>query len=344
VADLGTATGQGQDAAMPAAVLRELADRFALGTIDACTAISQGLMNLNWRVRSGAGEFAIKQIRDATPAAARRQHRLLPRLAERGIPVPAVRHTRDGDSLAEIDGHRYAALGWSPGRHRTGLQLSLPACGRLGGLLGSLHRCLQDLLPATPLTLPGAPVHLHHAVAQLDMFASAAAGHDDFDRLARAEIAWRRRLLDEIACLRPPDRPVRPVGWTHGDLNHLNLLFTGDAVSAVLDWDRLGVRPYGLEVVRTATLLFATGDERGADLHRIAAFTAGYRNHIAISDDELRDAALRRWWAVACESWILRLHYLGNNRSCDHLLPASGLMLRWWTRHRDAVDAALSAC
>jgi hypothetical protein len=66
-------------------------------------------------------------------------------------------------------------------------------------------------------------------------------------------------------------------------------------VSGVLDGDRLDARPYGLEVVRTATLLFGTGDHRGADLRRIAAFAAGYRAHTAISDDALRDAAHRRW-------------------------------------------------
>jgi Ser/Thr protein kinase RdoA (MazF antagonist) len=330
--------------ALPQSVVAAIAERFALGAVSSCTPVTEGLMNPNWRVRSAAGVFAVKQLRDATPDAVRRQHELLPRLAGRGIPVPAVRAARGGDSLADIDGHWYAVSGWLAGTHRTGRQLGLPACRALGALLGRIHTCLRDLLPVAAPTLLDKPTAVVDAVANLDRFAMAAtAGDDAFDRLALAEIAWRRDLLTRVAAQRPAEQWVQPVGWTHGDLNHLNLLFTRQAVSGVLDWDRLDIRPYGLEVVRSATLLFATDDARGADLQRIAAFVAGYRRHVTITDDELRDAAHRRWWTVVCESWVLRMHYAQNNRLCDHLLAGSGNLLRWWTGNRQAVDAALTA-
>ena len=326
-----------------APIAETLAERFALGTVVSCTPITQGLMNPNWRLRTTSGLFAVKRLRDASPAAVRRQHQLLPRLAEHGLPVPAACPTRGGDSLAEIDGDWYAVIGWLPGAHRTGRQLSLTACRALGELLGRIHVCLRELLPGAPPSLVDDPRPVADTAAKLDHYArAAAAGRDDFDAFAVSEIAWRQRHLREVGDLRPPAAPaVRPVGWTHGDINHLNLLFTGDRVSGVLDWDRLDVRTYGLEVVRTATVLFATGGREGADLRRIAAFVAGYRTHMAIDDDALRDAAHRRWWTLVCDTWFLSLHYDRHNRSCDHLFRSSGQVLRWWTAHRDAVDAAL---
>jgi len=325
---------------LPAAV----ADRFGVGAVLSCTPVTEGLMNPNWRLVTTRGAFAVKLLRDASPAEVRGQHRLLPLLAERGLPVPPVRRTRDGDSLAEVDGEWYAMTGWLPGAHRRGPGLSPPACRALGELLGSLHAALRDLRPQAPPSLPDDPRRAEDAVAALDRYARyAAPRRDDFDVFASAEIAWRRRLLHRVREQRPPTRAVRPVGWTHGDLNDLNLLFVGETVSGLLDWDRLGLRPYGLEVVRTATLMFGTGDHRGVDLPRTAAFTAGYRTRMRLDDEALRDAAHRRWWTLATDTWFLRLHYDDHNPSCDHLLRRSGRLLRWWTTHRRTLDAALTS-
>ena len=327
------------------AVVAALADQFDVGAVSSCVPITHGLMNTNWRWETAAGVFAVKQLRDASPVAVRRHHEVLPRLAEQGLPVPAPRATSGGDSLCKIDSHWYAMIGWLPGVHRTGSQLNLPDCRRLGELVGRIHTGLRKVLPDALPSLADNPRQVADTEAKLDRLARAAtAGRDDFDRFAATEIAWRRRLLHEVAGQRPhTTAAVRPVGWTHGDINHLNLLFTGGQVTGVLDWDRLDVRTYGLEVVRTATLLFGTGDHDGVDLPRIAAFTAGYRAHVTISDDALRDAAHRRWWTLVCDTWFLRLHYDENNRSCDHLLRTSGRLLRWWTDHRAELDAALTA-
>jgi hypothetical protein len=51
-------------APLPAA----LADRFALGRVRSCAPITQGLMNPSWRLETTVGVFAVKQVRDATPA------------------------------------------------------------------------------------------------------------------------------------------------------------------------------------------------------------------------------------------------------------------------------------
>lgn len=311
-----------------------MAARFGLGSVIDCTPITEGLMNPNWRLTTTAGVFALKQLRDATPAAARRQESVLPLLAAYGVPVPEVRG-------GEVGGHYYLVARWMPGTHRLGSSLPLGACRALGDLVGRIHIGLTAALPNPP-PLPDHPRTVADARADLERLGRLATADCDvapggFDRFAVGEIAGRLRLLDAVGHLRPADESdVQPAGWTHGDLTDLNLLFDGDAVCGVLDWDRLGVRPYGLEVVRTASIMFEIGD-----LERVRAFAVGYRGRVDIGDDALGDAARRRWWALVTDTYFLRRHYDLGDSACDHLLRRSAEVLRWWTPHRDAFDAAL---
>ena len=137
--------------------------------------------------------------------------------------------------------------------------------------------------------------------------------------------------------------PAAPCGYTHGDFQHLNILWAKGRISAVLDWDRLDVRPLGLELARSATLLFGCGDERGLDLTRVAAFSSGYRHLRPVSDADLADAVHRLWWErISNDLWQLRLHYEEAATSCDHLFFSASKLLTWWTANRDAVTAAFT--
>jgi len=305
-----------------------IAGALGLGRVSDCRAVTSGVMNLNWRLTTDAGTFAVKQLRDRTPGEIRMVNELLPRLAAAGFPVPTPR----GDPV-RVDGEWYAATAWLNGVH--------PKIGTLrddlGKLVGRLHVALATLCPRSPRHRPDVPESPFKSLKTLAVYAGKPP-IDDFDRTALREIEWRRTMLAELADQRPADAELGPCGWTHGDLQPFNLLVDADGrVTGILDWDRLGVRPYGLEVVRTATIMC------GHDLDRIAAFVAGYRAHIPITDAELADAAHRRWWTLLTETWQLERHYEHDDRSCDHLLARRGDYLRWWTEHRAEVTAALTA-
>ncbi|WP_433295978.1 phosphotransferase [Actinoplanes sp. CA-030573] len=312
--------------------MSRVAAAFQLGEVVDCRPVTTGVMNQSWRLRTTIGTYAIKQLRDRPVADVRAAQALMPPLAARGFPVAE-------GSVARVDSDWYAAHAWLPGSHFRGSSFSLEACARFGEMIGRLHRELGSLCSPPPAAVPDSPPA--DARLALEKYATIAPV-DDFDRLARREIAWRRELLLEHAAGRPPDREIAPGGWTHGDLQPFNLLTVGDRITGILDWDRLGVRPYGLEVVRTATICFSTGDQTGLDLGRAAAFAQGYRRRIPLTDAELADAADRRWWTLLTETWPLRRHYDEGDRSCDHLFTRRGAFLRWWTAHRAEVVAALT--
>ena len=85
--------------------------------------------------------------------------------------------------------------------------------------------------------------------------------HPAQERSPRPVLWQRKLLLEKYGHLRPQsDVPTGPFGWTHGDFQHLNVIWSGEDVAAVIDWDRIRVRMWGEEVARSATLLFGHDD------------------------------------------------------------------------------------
>ena len=251
--------------------LQQVADAFGLGAVTRVEVVTEGLMNRNWRVTTVTGVWAVKQVLDVDAAAARRQHRATAALAGVGLPVPAP-VTAGDDTVVVVDGAVYTMLPWADGIHRRGPTLTVAEASALGELLARLHAALAEMMPPAPDRLVVPATDLPTAHAKIDRYLGLITqrpGRDGFDRFAETQLHQRRRLLDQVAHLRPTEGvPVEPCGYTHGDFQYLNLLWNQGRVSAVLDWDRLDVRPVGLEVARSATLLFGYGDERGLDLAR----------------------------------------------------------------------------
>jgi homoserine kinase type II len=159
-----------------------------------------------------------------------------------------------------------------------------------------------------------------------------------------ATLRRRKELLEQYQAQRPASGPpLGPVGWTHGDFQPLNVVWLGGQVAAVLDWDRVGVRLLGEEVVRSASYLFATADGTALDLGQIAAFTAGYRTQVPLTRAASDEAAERMWWQRMTDLWILRFRYDRADSSCDHLYAASCAVLEWWTARRGEVREAFAA-
>ncbi|GIM90167.1 phosphotransferase [Paractinoplanes toevensis] len=326
--------------------LHQVVDAFRIGPVVRVDVVTEGLMNRNWRVTTTLGEWAVKQVLDVDATAARRQHRATTALARLGLPVPAPATAGD-DSVVTVDGAVYAVQPWVNGAHRHGLTLTIHEAAALGELLARLHTALAEIMAPAPHRLVAPVTDLATAHTKINRYLDLIAqlpGRDDFDRYAEAQLHRRRHLLEQTADLRPTAGiPVEPCGYTHGDFQYLNLLWNGGSVSAVLDWDRLDVRPLGLEIARSATLLFGYGDERGLDLDRIAAFSAGYRQGRPVAASDLADAVHRLWWErVSNDLWQLRLHYDNTDTSCDYLFTSASAVLGWWTTRRDAVTAAFT--
>ncbi|MFD3503335.1 phosphotransferase [Streptomyces sp. NPDC058678] len=327
--------------------LGALLRQYSAGSALACEPVDQGLLNRGYRLRTTRGRYFLKHHFDpetADPAAITRQHRATQRLADLGVPVAPPLTGRDGRTVAVVGGHAYALHPWVDGRHRHGGQLTTAQCGRLGALLGVVHASLERVMRTQARARAKSPETAEAAdtFALIDDLLARVRRHrpaDSFDELARHRLLERRALLEQHADRRPPRGGS--VGWVHGDFHPFNLLYKGDAPAAIVDWDRLGVKPRAEEAVRAAAIFFVR--PAGAlDLPKVRAYARAYRRTAGAPPSELAAAAHRVWWERLNDFWMLRWHYERGDTRADPQFPAASALAVWWTREYDAVCDAFA--
>lgn len=332
--------------------LPRIQEAYGLGTLNGenLTYLRDGMMNLNWRLRADRGTYALKQILDIPLSTARRNLRVQAMLAANGVPACVPEISGDGDVVIEAAGRGYCLLPWAEGTHLPGPQLSLEQASRLGRLAGHIHQRLNSLPPESGLPqvtaaprskAPGQDTALAEADRYLRLI-SALQVRQPFDVTVTELLEQRKTLLKGYGTQRPTsDVPVGPAGWTHGDLQYRNLLWHGGEITAVLDWDRIQIRPFAEEVTRTAMVQF-TSKEGHLHLERVAAFVAGYHRLVPLRPEEVRDALDRLWWRRMTSFWQLDYHYNQGNHGAADLVVPTERMLAWWSGHRDEVAAAFT--
>ncbi|MEU5214892.1 phosphotransferase [Streptomyces sp. NPDC020807] len=317
----------------------------AAGEPLSCEPVTQGLLNRGYRLSTTRGSYFLKQHLDA-PTADRatiaRQHRATQRLHALGLPVAPPLADSRGRTVAVVDGLCYALHPWIDGRHRDGAQLSTGCSRRLGALLGHVHTCLERVMESPP---PGddhpsaRPEDTFEAIEELIRLARAHRPHDSFDALAEHRLRERRRLLAQHAHHRPP--PAAASGWVHGDFHPFNLLYQGAKPVAIVDWDRLGVRPRAEEAVRAAAIFFVRPGGELA-LEKVRPYARAYRRATGANGGELAAAAHRVWWERLNDFWTLRWRYQLHDRRADPQFPAVSALAVWWTRQYEAVRDAFA--
>ncbi|MFE7093313.1 phosphotransferase [Streptomyces erythrochromogenes] len=335
---------------IPDEELSGLAGTFGIGTVHERRHLPDGLMNVNWRLDAAAGTFALKRVTDVPLERLRRNLGVLGFLGDHGLPVCAPILASDGSPVAETPSGGYCLFPWAAGEHIPGASLTLGQAAALGGHIARLHVTLSwaadgRTLPRTPEFLAVDVTSVERAVEKAERLAVTVAAQDSastFDKEAASALKARRAMIAAHADRLPAEEvSVNPYGWTHGDLQYRNLLWSGSELSAVLDWDRVAVRPYAEEVVRTAQVQFGGAD--GFDLERVAAFVGGYLSVAPLSTAALEDAVHRLWWKRLTDFWQLEFRYNKGDHSFDELFTQDEALLHWWTDRLDEVEAAFTS-
>ncbi|WP_328914836.1 MULTISPECIES: phosphotransferase enzyme family protein [unclassified Streptomyces] len=317
------------------------------GTPLTCDPVPQGLLNQGWRITTTRGVFFLKQYiapDTADPGIIVRQHRATRGLVRLGVPAAAPLADEDGHTVATIGGHGYALFPWIDGRHREGTELSEVQSQRLGDLLGRVHTGLARVQPpAHAGRHPSADPGRTHA--QIDQLLALVRGHrpyDSFDELAEHRLLERRSLLRRHAHRRPPAAEGQVSGWVHGDFHPLNLLYRGEEPAAIVDWDRLGVRPRAEEAVRAAAIFFVHPVDGCLDLGKVREYARAYRRAAGIAVAEVAAAVHRVWWERLNDFWMLHWRYQRRDQRSDPLFPAASALAVWWTQEFGAVRDAFT--
>jgi Ser/Thr protein kinase RdoA (MazF antagonist) len=317
----------------------------------------------------------LAQQHRATAALASLGLPVAPPLADRDGHTVAVHRGRRYALHPWVDGRHRAGAELSPsecrrlgallGRVHRGLEHVIgQIMGYVGPVahLGHLSRPAQRAQPAAvavrgatglaarrppPAPASADPADTYALIERLLARIRGRARRSGFDELAERRLLERRDLLGWHAHRRPHGGQAPPWGWVHGDFHPLNLLYRAEGPgpdgpvepAAIIDWDRLGVRPRAEEVVRAAAIFFLRPDG-GLELDKVRAYARAYRHGTCTDAAELAEAVHRVWWERLNDFWILRWHYERNDHRADAQFAATAALVTWWTHHTPAVHDA----
>jgi homoserine kinase type II len=279
-------------------------------------AVPGGTLNWNFDVQTASGRFFLRCYRSNLESdRIAGEHRLLEWVETRGIPVAVPIRTVSGEELLLQGDERWALFPWMDGVNLERGRLSTAQATALG----EMHGRVQAVLAAHP----------ESDAACLSMRWDKAQSIDLLNRLVaagreRGVEAWitdgieRQRQLLKDTDIAPPERfSSLPCQLIHGDFHDQQVLFDGDHIRAVVDWEIWHTDPRAWEVVRS--LAFS----KLLDSPLLDDYLAGYREHIQLTEDEVQ-LALSLWFQGRLVGlWVWWAYVMEGNERVKDFFPAT---------------------
>lgn len=272
------------------AQLSQLAAAFGLGDVHAHRAIAAGTINSNYAIETAGGPFFVRVNEGKSEHDVAWEARLVAALAERGVITPPPLVAQDGRPYAPLLGPTtkwISVFPWRAGHHLAASEVTPALAETFGAALAQLH--VAGL--ALPESWRRGSIYDHaHLVGRFDRFA-----REGDPALAHAITILRDELAE--AARQAAVRRRATHGMIHGDLFRDNVLWAGDQISAILDFEQAsgGSLAYDLAV--------CINDWCWTDRPRLAiaaALVTGYQRVRPLSDAdraalpvEIRAAAAR---------------------------------------------------
>ena len=304
----------------PPATLGQVLARYALDQPRLVGAFDASTRNDNLRVVDAGGrQFVLRRYRrNRDPERVRFQIRFQRHLEAYRLPsAPAVEARTADPVVVDEEGLPWSLFEFVDGAH---FDFSRPEQAREAGRrLAEFHDLADRFVgPATASLLEDDVRRFVAAPCEVVDELRAAYGTPSLE----LELRDFQRRLETIAEARDVERlDALPGGWLHNDYHGRNMLFRGDAMVALLDFDKLERGPRASDIVR-GVLSFAR-ERRGSRVLRPSfarGFLAGYRERRGISPEELAAMPALAELAFAPFAAICRMLQADHRDPVAHIL------------------------
>jgi homoserine kinase type II len=298
------------------AELAEVMRAFGLPAPEQVRPEPRGGVNTNHHLWAGGRRYFLRVNEGKADADVRFEAEVLGFLAEGRFPVPRLVRASSGAPFAVVAGRQATLFDYAAGEEVAAGAVTPAHARRVGEALARLH----DLAGGFPGDRPNpyGPARVAAWLAELGQDGGGDA------EVARALPALRREL-DRAARL-----PGAPRGLVHGDVFRDNVLWIGDRVAAVLDWEMACSEAFAFDV-GVALSAWCWSDRY--DPERAAALLDGYRTRRKVEPETLE--ALYPWTRFAALRFaVSRIH--GYHRAA---LGPDRLVKKDWRRYRDRLAA-----
>ncbi|MED1864880.1 phosphotransferase [Fictibacillus nanhaiensis] len=279
---------------------KETEARFAL-KVEECTRINRGWLNQKWKIKTDQGVFLIKQYNkermkrydlQTIRSALHTQNRMF----SKGLACPELLSYK-GDLLQNsAEGERFTVMRFMEGMLNPPGNVSCEQMHSVGEEIGKLHALLNDGTLAakseTVFKVPSIAERVEYWQSEINKCDEQGLDHvrSLMELQMAATLAFNIELFGNLT-----------PGWCHRDLWVDNLLFSGDYISAILDFDRMNYDFLELDIGR---LIISTCLQNNT-LNRkaVQAFLKGYNNTNELSVERLV-MSLKLVWYMESTWWI----------------------------------------
>jgi homoserine kinase type II len=249
-------------------------------TVASVEPLSLGSVNSNFRLLTAEGNVLFGRIYEEQDLeGAKAEARLLRGLTQAGVATSAPLLPLEADQISVHAGKPVALYPWVPGESLCHARLLPVHCERLGCALARVHLASASLAP-----LPQGRFGVPELRQRLSFIRERTHNFD-------SALTWIDERLSHYVAQRKP----LPTGLTHGDLFRDNVLWQGDEISALLDFESAceGAFIYDLMV---CVLAWCYTDS--FQMPRVRALFAGYERERPLLPEERQLAVTEG--AIAC--------------------------------------------
>ena len=302
-------------------LIRQVLDHYKLGELKSGRRLGRGFVNENWILQTTSGRYFLKRrhpdLRNPTIICA--QHSLNKHLRQSGFPAPAILPSKSGETLLVLDNEYFEIQEYiegSPYQDTNEAHFQAAAV-----TLGLYHACIHGFTP-----------HPHCDLGALYSPPIVA------DNLARLADLWELErdpaltpLLQQLEsqaadlAIHFSEHRELPCLIIHGDYHGGNLLFQGDRVVGVVDYDKACWQPRVVELAE-ALIYFAApcpGHFKHLvypgflDWDKFTTFLSYYIYGVGLDDIFLSDEEARALPDYICCIWLsVSLKRLMEKDSC----------------------------
>ncbi len=258
--------------------LAGLAEAYGLAAVRA-SPVARGTVNSSFRLDGASGPLFLRIYEEQAFEGARREVALLHHLASRGARTPRPEVARDGRTVVEVAGKPAVVFPFVNGDMRCQRAVTASAARAVGLEVARLSLAARGAL-AHPSRFDEDELRRRVAIIARSPLADLASPlAEALERVARS----RRRDL--------------PTGMIHGDVFRDNVLWEGEAPSAVLDFESAGVGAFAYDL---AVVILAWTFTDRFETALVRSVVEGYQSvrpleasEAAALHDELRFGAVR---------------------------------------------------
>jgi homoserine kinase type II len=264
---------------------------YTLGKLQRISQPRAGAVNETVFVQTTEGRYTLRRIsRRQSEADQHYRQRLMAWLSECGVEVPQLQVATTGDTLLSLNGRLYEVMTFVEGEEFEAHNLN--QIGSVGAMLAQYHGIVQHFpdrpTASDPRYTPQSLLGLTERLLERDMMGELYDQLSQYDRRAIA----LRQTFPSATYKQLPHLVI------HGDMHADNIIFAGDMVAALIDFDQVAWDARIMDLADALVSFASTpgpqnwmvwGVFRGPlDEEKAVRLVTGYMQVQALSDVELR--------------------------------------------------------